>query len=214
MKFKKIIAFFVLATLATSAQANLSIMGGEDVDVPMNNDFIFTDPATQYNIGGNLFADFNVALTFTFLGSEAGFNNEFYALGDSVFLSNKPADNPVGTTFSGDSLAGLIDFRFFSLEANNGFGPGEGISNGGNQPVGSFQSFATILDFLWTRNGVTYDAVLFFDDSGFDEDDNHDDHIIGITATRLSTVEVPAPGVLALVGLGLLGLRLVSRRKA
>jgi hypothetical protein len=54
---------------------------------------------------------------------------------------------------------------------------------------------------------------VFYDDSGANLDDNHDDHIIGITATR-NVVEASAPGALAFLGLGFLGMGLAKRRKA
>ena len=169
---------------------------GNFEDMAVTND-IFYGIADGYDIGGNLFATSLVDLTFTYLGHEAGYNNEFNAYGQN--LNNK--SNSVGDSFTESNVtAGLLDFDFYANNITSG------ISNGENEGFMSSQSFATILDF--TFNGVFYDAILLFDDSGAGPDDNHDDHIIGIQAAA-----VPEPSILALFGLGLFGLGFAHRRK-
>ena len=51
-------------------------------------------------------------------------------------------------------------------------------------------------------------AWLLWDDSGANMDDNHDDMIV-----RLTIRSVPEPGTLALLGLGLIGIGMIRRRK-
>lgn len=202
MKLRKLLATIALTAMTVSAQAGLiSVVGGQDFVAPGTNDFVAGD---TYNVGGNVFADFDIMLTFTYLGKEAAFDNDFNALGNTVFLSNM--SNAVGDSASGSSSAGLIDFNFFANDV------GTGVMNGANNMFGAVQSFAAILDFTW-GDGTIYDLVLFFDDSGANFDDDHDDHIIGVTATRLNIVQVSAPGAIALLGLGLLGMSAARRKR-
>lgn len=199
MKHMKFLVTLIVATISLNANAALLSLdsAGTDILIPPNND-IFYDGVTSYDVGGNIFADTIVDLTFTYLGHEAGYNNDFYAYSGN--LNNKT--NSVGDSFSVFNVAaGLLDFRFY---ANN---ISSGIANGSNMGWASYQSFATLLDY--TFMGTFYDAIILFDDSGAGPDDNHDDHIIGINARA-----VPEPGTFVLMSITLIGLGLVRRRKS
>jgi MYXO-CTERM domain-containing protein len=210
MKFSSILASAALLAMTLSAQAGISattangLISIDDLGaiqtVPGNNNFV----TGSYDVGGNIFANYDISLTFTYLQHEAGYNNDFNALG-TINLNNK--GNTIGDSATGAANAGLVNFNFYSNNVS------AGVSNGSNFPFGSAQSFATMLDYTWAPTGVVYDFVLFFDDSGANVDDNHDDHIIGAVAERLSVVEASEPGALALLGLGLLAMRIATRRK-
>ena len=197
MKRIKFFAAAVIACFSLQSQAMLIELdgGGATQIVPANNDFFF-GIVPSYNVGGNLLATSLVDLTFTYLGHEAGYSNDFNAYGNT--LNNKT--NGIGDSFNVANVgAGLLGFDFYSNSIS------QGIANGSNNGFASFQSFATILDI--TYDGVYYDAIVLFDDSGAGPDDDADDHIIGIRA-------VPEPSIIALFAAGLLGLGFARRRKA
>ena len=196
MKRIKFFAAAVIACFSLQSQAMLIELdgGGATQIVPANNDF-FSGIVPSYNVGGNLLATSLVDLTFTYLGHEAGYSNDFNAYGNT--LNNKT--NGIGDSFNVANVgAGLLGFDFYSNSIS------QGIANGSNNGFASFQSFATILDITYV--GVYYDAIVLFDDSGAGPDDDADDHIIGIRA-------VPEPSIIALFGLGLLGLGFARRSK-
>ncbi len=197
MRDIKLLSVFLLSLFSIQSYAALIELDtqGSVETMATSNDF-FYGLAPSYDIGGNIYTTSLVDLTFTYLGHEAGYNNDFTAYDQT--LNNK--SNSIGESFTVSNIsAGLMDFSFYSNSIHLG------IDNGANNPFESYQSFATILDF--TYNNFHYDAIVLFDDSGAGPDDNHDDHIIGINA-----VSVPEPAVIFLMGTGLIGLGLARRK--
>jgi hypothetical protein len=202
MKLIKIAAAALIAFSSFAAQAGLMyIDGGANMAVPNSNFFKADLNPQMYNIGGNLKANQTetLSLSFSFLGKEAGWKNSFTSEGNTITTS--------GGSFSYDkafTFGELIQFTFKT--GGTGVAPNT-VANGQNTNGEHLVSFATALNT--TFQGVLYDAILFFDDTGgFNDDDNHDDLVIGIKA------QVPESSTFVLMLMGLAGLFAARRLKA
>jgi hypothetical protein len=202
MKLIKLAAAAVIAVSSFAANAGLlQIDGGAYLPVPNSNYFKADLNPQIYNIGGNLEAaqDGPLNLEFTFLGKEAGWTNTFTSAGNIITTN--------GGSFSYSqnyTLGQLIEFTFTT--GGLGVSPNT-VVNGDNNDGNVKVSFAIALDTEF--KGVKYDAILFFDDTGgYNDDDNHDDLVIGIKAT------VPESSTFVLMLMGLAGLFAARRLKA
>jgi hypothetical protein len=146
------------------------------------------------------------SVTFTFLGFEAGYDNDFNLSGDELFSTEDYGSNTV--TGISDSTTvfltdGLIDFSFDinndSGSVVNGYNPDDNYDGGG---INFFVSFDVDANATYGNS-----LVLFLDDSGAGPDDNHDDF-----AVRMSVDPVPEPATLLLFGTGLAGLTAFRRK--
>ncbi|MBT1450668.1 hypothetical protein KJ365_07210 [Glaciecola sp. XM2] len=174
----------VAALLIVGASANASLLKLDDDGATHNivnsNNFKNNLGASQYDIGSNVLFDVagNFEITFTALAQESGWNNFLSAYGQS--LPETPINGSITVMVNSVSIGDLLQFTF-GVTSPTGKGT---VSNGGNFGIGSEQSFATILNS--TFNNVSYDAILLWDDSGANQDDNHDDMIVGVTISRVS----------------------------
>lgn len=205
MKPIKLAAATLLSLASLAAQAGpLTLEGGTDgvAILPVANEFAGDVNSLTFNVGGNLRSSFagSFDVTFTFLGKESAWTNTFKVGSDTLSTSSA-----VGASFTKHyDLNGGDVFGFDFLSAQGG----GFVSNGSNSSILDTLSFATLLlpgpaEF----KGVDYAAILFFDDTGGDpDDDNHDDLVIGVS------VDVPEPSSIALLMSGLVGMFAARRR--
>jgi hypothetical protein len=194
---------FTLSSLSANA---LLIEGGSNYNIPTSNLFKFNNSITEieYNVGGNVKADFDghIDLKFTYLGAEASKYNTFTVGGNT--LGNE--FNSAGDSFvyGFDLMNGdLFDFIFSTEVAVMP----NSVANGANGEDITKPSFA-ILSLAKFKNSP-YDALLLLDDTGGGNDDNHDDLVIGV-----NVVGVPESSTFVLMMMGLVGLFAARRLKA
>lgn len=158
------------------------------------------------------------AVTFTYLGFEAGYDNEFLLDADrdgsfELIFSNKTggaADiNGKARTDVGDTYAVVLEAGIIPFLLNADIGGAKGSAANGSNPNdvlgGADVNFFASFDGNAAATSGT-SLVVFFDDAGANDDDNHDDMAVRITA-------VPEPGTMAVLGVGLLALGWTSGRR-
>lgn len=228
----KLIQGLALATtIATSgvaqaayikAQPNGNAAGAtpSETSVPSDNDYVtrtsgeWTADGAEYGIGDTVLFGYNLVLdtadkfklTFAYLGSEASYEDKF--LYDSATVFNNKVTNPdtapatASFIVSGGAVGDYLDFAFLSTEV--GFEVKNDDNNGGQFATPDPSSSTSFNLF-----SVAEDEYLISFDDGYSGDDNHDDMVIRVKASK-----VPEPGTLALLGLGLAGFALRRKSRA
>jgi PEP-CTERM motif len=179
----------VLALSALGASAAVTVDVG-DVATPGNFEFASLVSGT-FDLG-TLTADGASKVTYSFIGKEAGFTNEFRGAGAGLIDSTGGADivDLVGP--------GALSFSFGTV------GEAGSASNGMVFSLVSNPSFAIFKG----ASGSGYQYVLGFNDIGAGNDSDFDDLVIGVNFTP-----VPEPGTYALILAGLAAVGFVARRR-
>lgn len=204
MVMKQLLSTLALATLATSAGAQVTFAGGTDTLVSgLYNPSGTTTPQTGGRLN-SLLSSTGGTLTATFLGFEALDTDTFtFSVANST-LNNKTAVADVSTIF-GPVAAGALNFTFADLFS------GTAVGNGG-VAASMFTSYlvfgtGTGAAFVPYTKGGLYDVVLGFND-GMPVDGDFDDLIVGL---RVAAVPEPGTYALLLAGLGAIGF--IARRR-
>lgn len=212
-----ILGVALVFTVASSSHAGLLVTSGVDGTIPGGSaknelidpvlDFVLGDD-TYLELDGQFGAEISVganvkSLKFTFYGAEAFFDNSF-------IVNTSAAVDPVtfAHTFDGLSVftdtAPMVSYDVDDLDLTGPLfsfttprGPVTSLDNPDNDPK-KVNYFTSVLSHK--------DIIVWLDDTGAGDDDNHDDMVVRITAV------IPEPGTMSMVLCGLaaaggLGLR-------
>jgi len=210
----------VVGTAASAATLNFVGSGGTDNSQVLSNFDIAGVPGladgteiavingADKNSSNGLFVDGGgeISVTYTYLGSEAGFDNYGAIIGNSPtrtfqnYSDGFASESNVDDVAFGTQLAGAIDLIFQTARDN---GPDDQIANQGGASPAS-ENFA--IGYFMVN--PSYYVLMFDDLTGSNTDRDFDDLVIGV---QVSAVPLPASSLLLLAGVG--GLAAMKRRK-
>lgn len=219
MKYN-LLAASVLLAIAGTASAAPSLSWSELAEVTPNAGF---DPDSGLTYSGTSFASApsislgklsalgvgpsGAKVTYTFLGKEAGYPNDFYAKfiapGVGVTFTNTP-ESAIGAQASVIvTSSGLLNFSFEGYTGNFAHNNGAWDANA---------SFGLIKE-NYTKTGLGaghYDMIIGYNDT-YTPHNDWDDMVIGV---NIAPIPEPETYAMLLAGLGLMGFVARRRKKA
>jgi hypothetical protein len=191
-------------------------------------------PSTVYF--GQLQATANGYADFFYVGNEAAYTNTLFVGGSLAksttglpdnFNASYPLVGSVGVTAGqfvdfglcttgGASLSTygrcVDNDNAASVTAQFNYGGNRGYRSIAFRPLSSFDAGSSARTYA-TLGGISDLWMIFWDDSGASNDDDHDD-LIAVARFQPVPVQVPEPSTMLLFGAGLAGLAFTRRRRA
>jgi len=187
--------------LAGAASANTVTITGSTPGSPGANDFNQLSTYTFITYLADMVVNGNSRITFTEVGAESGYNNDFTASGTKITetsdfginLSGDYVFQP-GESFFKDYADGTSLMSVLSFGSNSGVDADPGDYGFGVYALGS------------SGDSFSHFYLAYDDSNG--TDDNHDDYIIEV---RVAAIPIPAAGWMLFAVLG--GAAALGRRK-
>ena len=156
---------------------------------------------------GELYATGAGTVTYTYLGSEAGYTNTFSSNGTLDFTGHSSTvDSSVTESVNG----GALNFNFGTLSPSYSISNGVVVTNTTDRGYGDNQGVFGIAGPT-SVNNHSYQYVLIYNDPVNGGDHDYNDLVVGVNFT--SPVPEPQTYAMLLAGLGLIGF-MVSRKKS
>ena len=160
---------------------------------------------------GQLAATGDGSVTYTYLGSNAGYHNSFVAANNSIFF-NQAFDNHSQTTLNSSTtqnvVSGVLNFGFSTKS------PSYSVTDALNLQANSSGAFGLNQGVFGIASNVSvasqsYQYVLIYNDPVLGGDKDYNDLVVGVNFTP--AVPEPETYAMLLAGLGLMGT--IARRR-
>ena len=208
--FKIVVAVALLAAGAAQAGLNFVTTGNGKRTESFNSIAgLPTIPKNTNVLLGGLFANTAGTVTYTYLGNESGYTNQFLTVsGTTMLLESSSIGSHVNKTVA---APGYLDFKF--NETKNGNVVSYAVNGG-------FWSTGTSIGLIGTSMKVhsgnakgSYAYIIGFNDHAGNNKSlgDWDDFVVGVIFVSAAPVPEPETYAMLLAGLGLLGA--VARRR-
>jgi len=209
---KSLLVAAVLVAISASASATVVFTaGGSDAQFGKFNPTDNNGAGLTTVAWNGKFVDFGVfsvdqkyTVTYTYLGTEAGYTDHFVEMVNGGKFVNKPlAANTVGDTLTVIDGPGNLKFQFDSVS------PASLATNGDIFTAGNNPSWGVLRGA--TSTAGVFDYILGFNDPS-KSDRDFDDMVVGMSLKAVPAIPEPSTYALMLAGLGSIGFMIRRRR--